>query len=57
MCDHVDKNWNCLGWEPMKWQPIKHIKQKYYMKKMIKKIDKNKGEYNGSKSKEKACRS
>ena len=54
MCDHVDENWNCLGWEPMKWQPIKHIKQRYYMKKMIKKLIKIKGEYNDSKSKEKA---
>ena len=42
MCDHVDADWNCLGWEPMKWQPIKNLKQRYYMRKISKKWKKQK---------------
>ena len=46
MCDHVDADWNCLGWEPIKWQPIKKIKQRYHMKKWVRKMRKYAKEHN-----------
>lgn len=36
MCDHVDENNKCLGWESAGWHPIKNFIYYYRMKKLVK---------------------
>ena len=38
MCDHVDENNKCLGWERQEWHPIKNIKYRIKMKRLVKKM-------------------
>lgn len=38
MCDHVDENNKCLGWERYKRHPIKDIKYRIKMKRLVKKM-------------------
>ena len=40
MCDHVDENYNCLGWESAGWHPIKTWLYNYRLKKFVKKMKK-----------------
>ena len=38
MCDHVDENFKCLGWEKEEWHPIKNLKYKIKIKRLVKKL-------------------
>ena len=38
MCDHIDENANCLGWEKYHWHPIKDIIYKYKIKRLARKM-------------------
>ena len=47
MCDHIDEEGNCLGWERPGWHPIKNMAYRIRMKKLVRKmrkmrLDKNK---------------
>lgn len=38
MCDHIDEQGNCLGWEQYKWTPIKNLKRKIQIKRLNRKM-------------------
>lgn len=38
MCDHVDENNKCLGWEKYKRHPIKDFQYKIKIKRLAKKL-------------------
>lgn len=40
MCNHVDENNKCLGWEKVKYHPIQNFKRKRLMKKVLDKSKK-----------------
>ena len=47
MCDHIDEEGNCLGWERPGWHPIKNIAYRIRIKRLARKmrkmrLDKNK---------------
>ena len=47
MCDHIDEEGNCLGWERTGWHPIKNMAYRIRMKRLVRKmrkmrLDKNK---------------
>ena len=38
MCDHVDENNKCLGWEKYERHPIKELRHKIRIKRLVKKL-------------------
>ena len=41
MCDHVDENNKCLGWEKYHRHPLKSIRRKIQIKRLAKKLRKD----------------
>jgi hypothetical protein len=41
ICNHLDEDFNCLGWERIRWQPIKTAIWRYKIWALSRKLKKN----------------